>query len=250
MLTNYVFLAFLAVQGSSRDSLLAEGIRLAAMRPAEALPRFEALLARDSTDVEANWRAATALNDVAAQLTADVARTRRDSLLANAQLRARRAVRLAPDNTRALFVLGLVLGNTALTRGIKERVRLAVEIRDLALRSLAADSLNDGAHHLLGRWNYEVMKLSGFERLVARTFLGGGVMRKASWEEARRELSRAVALDSTRIYHRLDLAHVQLATHQQADASIQLRAIARTPIRFAADSGYQREARALLERIR
>ena len=220
------------------------------MQPAEALPRFEALLARDSTDVEANWRAATALNDVAAQLTTDATRTRRDSLLSNAQQRARRAVRLDPANTKALFVLGLVLGNTALTRGIKERVKLAVEIRDLALRSLAADSLNDGAHHLLGRWNYEVMKLSGFSRLVARTFLGGGVMREASWEEARRELSRAVGLDSTRIYHRLDLAHVQLATHQQADAAIQLRAIARTPIRFAADSGYQREARALLERIR
>lgn len=251
MPVTYVASAILAVaQAPARDSLLAEGIRLSAMRPAEAVPRFGAILERDSTDVEANWRAATALNDVAGQLTTDAARARRDSLLARAQQYARRAVRLDPDNTRALFVLGLVLGNTALTRGIKERVKLAVEIRDLALRSLAADSLNDGAHHLLGRWNYEVMKLSGFERLVARTFLGGGVMREASWDEARRELTRAVALDSTRIYHRLDLARVQLATHQQSDAAVQLRVIARTPIRFAADTSYRREAQALLDRIR
>ncbi len=216
------------------------------MQPALALPRFEAILARDSSDVEANWRAATALNDIAQQLDG----THRDSLLARAQVDARRAVRLAPGNARALFVLGLVLGNTALTQGIRQRVRSAVEIRDLALRSLAADSLLDGAHHLLGRWNYEVMRLSGFERLVARTFLGGGVMREASWEAAGRELARAVALDSTRIYHRLDLARVQLATHRQAEATIQLRAIARTPIRFAADTSYKREAGALLERIR
>ena len=250
-LVTYVASAILAVvQAPSRDTLLAEGIRLAAMQPNQALPRFGALLARDSTDVEANWRAATALNDIADQLTTDATRSRRDSLLATAQQYARRAVRLDADNTRALFTLGLVLGNTALTRGIKERVRLAVEIRDLALRSLAADSLNDGGHHLLGRWNYEVMKLSGFERLVARTFLGGGVMREASWEEARRELARAVALDSTRIYHRLDLARVLLAIHEKADAALQLQAIARTPVRFAADTSYRREARALLDRAR
>jgi len=250
-LVTYVAFTLVALaQTAARDSLLADGVRLSAMHPADALPRFEAILTRDSTDLEANWRAATALNDIADQLAGDATRARRDSLLARAQQYARRAVRLDPGNTRGLFVLGLVLGNTALTRGVKERVKLAVEIRDLALRSLTADSLNDGAHHLLGRWNYEVMKLSGFERLVARTFLGGGVMREASWEQARRELERAVALDSTRIYHRLDLARVQLASHRQADAVVQLQAIARTPIRFAADTSYRREARALLDRAR
>lgn len=249
MITYALVVLLAAQQALARDSLLAEGIRLAAMQPAAALPRFETILSRDSADVEGNWRAATALNDMALPLTTTADRAERDALLSRAQLDARRAVRLAPTDARALFALGLVLGNTALTEGIKQRVRLAVEIRDLALRALAADSLFDGAHHLLGRWNYEVMKLSGIQRLIAKAFLGGGVMGEASWAEARRELQRAVSLDSTRIYHRLDLARVQLALHENAAAQAQLLAIARSPLRFAADTSYRREARELLDKL-
>jgi len=244
---RYALLGILAgFQAPSRDSLLAEGVRLAALQPAAALRRFEAILAADSTDVAANWRAAIARSDLAEQRAAPAERGARDSLLAAAQQAARRAVRLAPGNPSALFALGLVLGNTALTRGLKQRVRLAVEIRDLALRALAADSLHDGAHHLLGRWNYEVMRLSGVERFVARNLLGGATFGKASWAEAQRELERAVMLDSTRIYHRLDLARVYLARHDLEPARAQLRRIGVLPARLAADTTLRRQAAELL----
>ncbi|HTL06233.1 MAG TPA: hypothetical protein VL241_10825 [Gemmatimonadales bacterium] len=247
---RYALLGILAgFQAPSRDSLLAEGVRLAASEPAAALRRFEAILAADSTDVAANWRAAIARSDLAAQRAAAAERAARDSLLAAAQQAARRAVRLAPGNPSALFALGLVLGNTALTRGLKQRVRLAVEIRDLALRALAADSLLDGAHHLLGRWNYEVMRLSGVERFVARNLLGGATFGAASWGEAQRELERAVALDSTRIYHRLDLARVYLARHDLEPARAQLLRIGALADRFAADTTLRRQAAELLRAL-
>lgn len=246
---KYVIGIFCAVQAPPRDSLLAEGVRLAAMQPAAALLRFERILSRDSTDVEANWRAAIARNDLAEQLEGKEARTRRDSLLQAAELEGRRAVRLDSSSARALFALGLVLGNTALTRGLKPRIRMAVEIRELALRSLAADSALDGAHHLLGRWNYEVMRLSGFERFIARSILGGGVLGKASWNEAQVQLERAVALDSTRIYHRLDLARIYLARKNVPAARSQLQRIAALPIRVAADTTLRREAAQLLQSL-
>ena len=229
---------------------MAEGIRLADLEPAAALVRFDAVLARDSLDVQANWRAAVAATDVALPLTGKSARPRRDSLLARAQDNARRAVRLAPSDAPALFALGLVLGNTALTRGSKERVRMATEIRSLALRAIAADSTHDGAQHLLGRWNYEVMKLSGIQRLIAKSILGGGVFGQASWEEARRRLELAVALDPDRIYHRLDLARVLSARKESAAAQSELRRIAELPNRVAADSTYRREAVELLASLR
>src|SRR5207247_1485330 len=78
--------------------------------------------------------------DMAQPLRAPALRARRDSLYSRAERDARRAVRLAPNAAPALFSLGLVLGNRALTRGIKERIRMAGEIRGLALRALAADS--------------------------------------------------------------------------------------------------------------
>lgn len=249
MIRYAVGIALGALQGPARDSLVAEGVRLAPMQPAAALARFEAVLASDSLDLVANWRAAVAGSDAALPLTARSGRPARDSLLATAQQRARRAVRLAPDDAQTLFVLGLVLGNTALTRGVRDRVKLAEEIRSLALRAIAADSLHDGAHHLMGRWNYEVMRLSGLERFVARNLLGAGTFGEASWEEARREMARAVALDPVRIYHHLDFARVLLARKDPA-AAAELRRAAELPIRFAADTTYRREALELLEKLR
>src|SRR5688572_21156708 len=110
------------------------------MEPAAALGRFEMLLRADSLDVEAAWRAAIARSDLALPLREKRDRSRRDSLLGQAQTDARRAVRLAPNNVNSLFALGMVLGNTALTRGIRDKVRMSNEIRSIALRAVAADS--------------------------------------------------------------------------------------------------------------
>lgn len=238
-----------AAQNRARDSLLREGISLAAMEPARAAERFELILGSDSLDLEASWRAAVSLNDVAQELD-NSARRRRDSLYARAEAHSRRAVRLAPQEVHSLFALALVLGNASLTRGGKARVRSAVEIRDLARRALAADSTHDGAHHLLGRWHAEVRRLSGLGRLFAKTFLGGGVLGEASWDEAIRHLDRAVALDSTRIYHRLDLARVYLDRKRRDDARVQLTIAAALPLRVLADGRYRREAGELLAKLR
>ncbi|NOT07205.1 MAG: hypothetical protein HOP28_03275 [Gemmatimonadales bacterium] len=246
---TYAFTLLAALQAPGRDSLLAEGIRLAGPEPAAALIRFERILAADSNDATALWRAAVAHGDISLPLTAKKDRPRRDSLLGRGILLARRAKALAPNDPQTHFALGVLLGNSALTKGVRDRVKLAVEIRDLARAALAADSTHDGAHHLLGRWHYEIRKLSGFERFVARSFLGGGVFGEARWEEAERHLARAVELDSTRIYHRLDLARVQIARKEAPAALAQLRRIQGLPNRVAADTTYRREAGELLGRI-
>lgn len=238
------------MQAPSRDTLLAEGVRLAPMHPAEGLARFGAVLAVDSLDVEASWRAAIARSDLALPLTGKRDRPRRDSLLGQAQTDARRAVRMAPGDVNALFALGMVLGNTALTKGIREKVRMSNEIRSLSVRAVAADSTHDGAQHLLGRWHYEVMRLSGFERFIAKSVLGGEEFGKASWSEAQRCLQRAVALAPERIYHRLVLARILAGRKDKRGAAAELERIAALPDLVAADSMYRREAGEMLAKLR
>jgi hypothetical protein len=250
LITYAVAAVLAAIQAPSRDSLLDGGIRLSGMEPAAALGRFEAILRADSLDVEANWRAAIARSDIALPLREKKDRPRRDSLLEQAQRNARLAVRLEPNNVNVLFALGLVLGNTALTKGIRDRVRMSNEIRALALRAVAADSTHDGAQHLLGRWHYEVMRLSGFERFIAKSILGGEEFGKASWGEAQRRLERAVALAPGRIYHRLVLARILVARKDQSGAAAELERIAALPGQVAADSIYRREAGELLAKLR
>ena len=92
----------------------------------------------------------------------------RDSLYARAERLARRAV--AADSTGAdgHFAVAAAVGRASLTMGKKERIRRAKVVREEALRTIELDPSHDGAYHILGRWNAEIMRLSGFSRFFAK----------------------------------------------------------------------------------
>jgi tetratricopeptide (TPR) repeat protein len=217
--------------------------------PRAALARWETVLAADSTDYEANWRASLALIDLGKQSPDDRPDPARDSLYARAERLARRAVQARPDDAQGHFVLANAVGRASLTKGKKERVRRATEIRSEALRAIELDDRHDGAYHVLGRWHAEIMRLSGVARFFAKRFLGGGVFDQASWASAVSNLEKAVELNPTQIYHRLDLATVYADVGRYADARAQLERLASLPERDVMDAEYKREAAALLRRI-
>ena len=57
----------------------------------------------------------------------------------------------------------------------------------------------------MGMWNYNVMRLSGMQRFMAKNFLGGKVFGSASWDEAQRYMEQSVAVEPNRLVHHLDL---------------------------------------------
>jgi hypothetical protein len=213
------------------------------------LAHFEAALALDSMSYEANWRAALALLDEGEAIPDSVKSPHRDSLYARAESLARRAV--AADSTRAEghFALAAAIGRASLTMGKKERIRRAATIRDEALRTLAIDPRHDGAYHIMGRWNAEIMRLSGFSRFFAKKFLGAGIFGKASWDEATSDMEKAVALDPARLYHRLELAEIYADRKRYADARKELGAIATLPDREIMDPVYRARAADLAKRL-
>jgi tetratricopeptide (TPR) repeat protein len=133
--------------------------------------------------------------------------------------------------------------------GKKERIRSAKVIRDEALRTIELDPDHDGAYHVLGRWNAEIMRLSGISRFFAKSFLGAGVFRQASWEAAISNMQRAVELDPARIYHRLELARIYADRKRYQEARDQLAQIEALPDRELLDPVYRERAAALAKRI-
>jgi regulator of microtubule dynamics protein 3 len=214
-----------------------------------ALAHYEAGLEIDSTDYEANWRAAMALLDLGEQIPDSVQSPERDSLYARAEVLARRAV--ASDSTRAEghFALAAAVGRASLTMGKKDRIRRAPIIRDEARKAIELDPRHDGAYHILGRWNAEIMRLSGFSRFFAKSFLGAGIFKEASWDSATANLEKAVELDPGRIYHRLELARVYTDRKRYEDARAQLAQVESLPQRELRDSAYKAEGAALARRI-
>lgn len=214
-----------------------------------ALAHFDAALALDSADYEANWRAAIALIDTGELIPDNVKSAERDSLYARAERLARRAVAADSAGADGHFALAAAVGRASLTMGKKERIRRARIIRDEAMRAIQLNPRHDGAYHILGRWNAEIMRLSGLSRFFAKRLLGAGIFSQASWEAAVSDMERAVALDPGRLYHHLELAEIYADRKRYDEARSQLAEMAALPDREIMDSVYRQEGAELARDI-
>jgi tetratricopeptide (TPR) repeat protein len=231
------------------DPLLAGIAAFEARDPGSALALFREALARDSLGYEPNYRIALTLITLGQETPDAKSSPARDSMYAEAERRARTAVKADTTKADGWFVLANALGRTALTRPPQLRLKLARAIRTAAIRAITIDPGHDGAYHVLGRWHAEIMRLPGIERFFARRVLGARIFDEASWDEATVNMERAVALDTTRIVHRLDLAEIYVDRKRYDAARAQLDTLTRMPEREYLDPRHKQAAAALLEKI-
>jgi tetratricopeptide (TPR) repeat protein len=216
--------------------------------PRTALQHYQAALEQDSANYDANWHGAMTLLTLGEEMSGSK-NSERDSLYAQAVRYARRAVAANPSGADGHFALAASLGRESLSLGKKDRIRLAGQIRSEALRTLALNPRHDGAYHILGRWNAEIMRLSGFSRFFAKSFLGAGAFKDASWSKAIYNMEKAVELDPGRIYHHLELAEIYADRKRYPDAKRQLQLVDSLPSRETMDSAYKRQGASLRRRL-
>jgi tetratricopeptide (TPR) repeat protein len=217
-----------------------------ARRPQSALEHYQQALLAEPKNYEALWKAARTATDLA-ELTRG--RAAQDSLMRDAQKNAEDAVAVRPALAEGHFALARALGRKALSVGTMDRISYSKVIRAEALEALEADSVHAGALHVLGVWNAEIMRVNGFARAFARTFLGAGVFSLASWDEAQRLLERSVQVDPDRIVHHLDLGHIYADRGNKDKAREQFEWIARAPVRETPDPLYKQQAAELMRRL-
>jgi len=247
-LLSLVFAAPLGAQSveeSIRQAVEAQQAR----DPATALAYLETALASEPRNYEGNWRAAEALMDIGKQTPDSVKSAERDSIYARSERLARVAVEVNPEGADGYYTLSAAIGRASLTKSSKERVKRAAEIRSAALRALELDVQNHKAYHVMGRWNAEIMRLSGFQRFFAKTFLGGKIFNAASWDSAVVYMDKALAVSPDNIYHHLDLAEIYLDRGRYGEARIHLAQIETLPVFDVMDPAYKARAASLLTRI-
>jgi tetratricopeptide (TPR) repeat protein len=214
-----------------------------------ALMHFREALALDSLNYEANWRAARELADIG-KLMPDAQRKERDSVYAASLELARRAVRVDSMGADGHYMVAVAAGRVALTKSAHERVKSASVVRDAALRAIALDPRHDGAMHVMGRWNAEIMRLPGLTKFFARTFLGASVFKEASWDNSVKFFSDAIQVNPQVIYHHLDFAEALIDADRPAEAKPHLEEVARLPLGCdVGDPTYQQRAAELLQRL-
>ena len=245
--TTLVFAAPVALTAQSPAEHIALGDRdHVAMNAPGALRHYEAALKIDSMNYEANWKATREAVDVG-EYNPD--EKERDRLYSVAEQYARRAVLVNPGDAEGHYVLARALGRKALTLGKRDQVKYAGDVRSAALDALRINPKHPGALHVMGRWDYEILRLNGFTRMFAKTFLGGQIFGSANWDEAQKYLEEATAVDPGRLIHHLDLARVYAARGNKDKAREQYEAAIRaTPAEYN-DKRYQAEAAAEIKDV-
>jgi tetratricopeptide (TPR) repeat protein len=240
-----------ATPGRAQDAvaLIARGdSAYAVFNVEEALTHYESALAVDSLNADALGKASRTAIDIGEAMTNAPAQK---EIFRKGERYARRAISADSSSAENWFHLARALGRTALSVGVRDRVRYAVEIRKCGQNALAINPDHPGALHVLGMWNAEVKRLSGVELFFARRFLGGGVLGQANWKDALMYMERAVAVDPDRIAHTLDLAGVYADTgaKDKARAAYESVISATRRVDFN-DPLYKKQAEERLKRLR
>lgn len=242
-------LARVASAQSAAEEVARGDSATAALNATGALSDYEAAIKVDSTNAEALWKAAREAVDLGEAAGFENQEGARDSLYKIAEQYATRAVQANPNLAVAHFTLAKALGRAALSKGGRDRVKYAKRVREEALAALKLDSLDDGAWHVMGVWNAEIMRLNGFMRFFAKTLLGGQVLGEANWASAQSDLEHAVALQPTRIVHHLDLAQVYADVGDKAKAREQYELVLKLPGTEYNDKNYKHEAEQALPKL-
>ena len=218
----------------------------AAMSAPAALKHYEEAVKLDPKSYEALWKATREAVDVGEYNDDEAERNR---LYTEAEQYARRAVEANPSDAEGHFHLARALGRKALSLGKRDQVKYAGEVRAQALEALRLDPHAPGALHVMGMWNYNVMKLSGMTRFFAKQFLGGKVFDSANWDDAQRYMEESVKYEPNRLVHHLDLARVYAARGDTDRARAQYEATVKGPATEYNDRRYQAEAAEELRKL-
>jgi tetratricopeptide (TPR) repeat protein len=216
---------------------------VAALLSAGAVARGQAV---DTTSYDGLVRAA---HDAVDKGEFNPSKDQREALYADAERYARKAVAANPNDAEGHFQLARAIGRRAQTMGSRDRVKFAGVVREEALAALRLNPKHAGAMHVMGVWNAEVMRLNGFVRMVAKNLLGGKVFGEASWDNARKYLEDAAALEPNRITHKLDLAGVYADRDQKDKAKQLYEWIASAPVTDYNDRNYKEEASRRLKEL-
>jgi tetratricopeptide (TPR) repeat protein len=172
----------------------------------------------------------------------------KQKLSAEALTYAQRAVALDPKNPVNVLSVAICYGKLATFSDTRTKLEYSRHVKEFAEQALALKPDYDYAHHVLGRWHYEVATLGAGTRWIVKLIYGG--LPPASTAEAVNQLRRATELSPKLPAHRVELGLALLADGQRDAARQTLQQALAMPKAEKYDDESFARARAALAKLR
>ena len=238
---------FYSVSICQEADLMAQADSLAAVwNHQAAADMYLQIIAQDSTNYEALWKAGEQITEVANQLP-EKQKDEKEAYFEQARELCEKAILVNPDGWQGHFRLSVALGRLALFRGGKEKINLSKAVKASADQALALNPNADLAHHVLGRWHQNLANLSWALKMAAKVIYGG--VPPGSNEEAVAHFKKAIEINPNHIEHYLELAKTYKYMDKKELMKEPLEKALSLPNVEENDPEFKEEAKELLKKI-
>ena len=157
---------------------------------------------------------------------------------------AQRAVALKPNDPVNVLSLAVCHGKLAVYSDTQAKIRYSRLVKEEAEQALALEPHYAWAHHVLGRWHYEVAALGSTSKFFVRLLYGG--LPAASFGQALTHLQRATALEPDELNHWIELGFAHAAAGDRIEAQVNWNRGLAMPSRGKHDESAKQRAREAL----
>lgn len=239
----YSMLMFFSVTGQDVSALLQEARQLeTAMQESASFQKYRDVLRIQPAHPEALVKCSELCSRIGKRQST---LTATQDYYKAAQTYARAALNLNPRSSDANCVMAMALGRLAMTKGGKEKIDAARNIRRHVDAALNSDAANFKAWHILGRWHYELSSLNFIERAAVKMFFGG--IPETSMAASIQAFEKARHLAPGFVLNYLELAKAYHKSGNDKEAINMLNALLKLPDHTEDDPATKSEARKFLQ---
>jgi hypothetical protein len=175
---------------------------------------------------------------------------RTKTMLKEAEAQARSSIEGHEAEAGPRFGLAVILGLRTEREGGKTKIGIASDLKKQLDEILVIDPLHARARHLRGRLNAAVLRMSSITRWLATSVLGGGELKKATWQQAESDLVFAELHVPEVSDHHMQLAYLYRDTKRPELALVEVGHVLAMPCQSAMETVVHDVALKLQKKLR
>ncbi len=215
------------------------------LKEPEALDKYKQILVADPNNIKALVKATELSCSIGER---QPAKKDKQLYFQSALAFAQRAITADAKNADANYAMAVASGKmTEVESENKKLVAYVKDIKAYADKALAINPNHGKANYTLGKWNMEMVNLSGFKKAAVKLFYGG--IPEATTESAILYMEKCRALEPYFMLNYLDLAKVYKQDSKPPKAIEVLQKLVKLPIRTPDDTAIKAEGQKLLDEM-